>query len=340
MASGIPCLNAANTRNTGNANQAAKTSKSICAAAASAPCPRIPNIPSIALRNGVGASSVVSPAGPWQTVLEFLCQRFSAVLASEWERRLDNAEVLNAQGLPLNRHSPFAPHVRLYYYRTVAHEPQIDAQEIVLYQDAHIVVVDKPHFLPVVPSGKYVQETVLVRLKKKLGLPHLTPIHRIDRDTAGLVLFSCNPESRNAYHALFRERKISKIYHAVAPWNANLAWPIERSSRITAAKHFMQQTESAGSPNAISTIRPLSVNAPLALYELRPTTGQRHQLRVHMAALGLPICNDGIYPHLTPEAAPNYDKPLQLLAQSLSFQDPISGKHQQFKTTRSLRNAV
>jgi tRNA pseudouridine32 synthase/23S rRNA pseudouridine746 synthase len=273
-------------------------------------------------------------------VLEFLCQRFSAVLPSEWERRLDNAEVLNAQGLPLNRHSPFAPHVRLYYYRTVAHEPQIDAQEIVLYQDAHIVVVDKPHFLPVVPSGKYVQETVLVRLKNKLGLPQLTPIHRIDRDTAGLVLFSCNPESRNAYHALFRERKISKIYHAVAPWNANLAWPIERSSRITAAKHFMQQTESEGSPNAISTIRPLSVNAPLALYELRPTTGQRHQLRVHMAALGLPICNDGIYPHLTPEATPDYDKPLQLLAQSLSFQDPISGKHQQFKTTRSLRNAV
>jgi len=199
-----------------------------------------------------------------------------------------------------------------------------------------LVVVDKPHFLPVMPSGKYLQETVLVRLKKKLGLNDLVPIHRIDRDTAGLVLFSTNPNTRDAYHALFRNRAIDKIYEAIAPWNPALAWPLKRESRIGVASHFMQQTEVPGPPNAVTHITPIEVAGAWARYQLKPVSGQRHQLRVHMAALGLPLLWDGMYPTLTPEGSSDFSKPLQLLAQSIAFTDPVSKKAMAFESQQRL----
>ena len=199
-------------------------------------------------------------------------------------------------------------------------------------------MVDKPHFLPVLPSGKYVQETVLVRLKNQLGLPELSPIHRIDRDTAGVVLFSVRQASRDAYQALFRQRQVDKTYHAIAPWNPGLPWPITRASRIEppARGHFMQQAEVTGVPNSLTHIRPMEVHGKLAKYELKPVTGLRHQLRVHMNAQGLPILNDGIYPVLTPEGAADFAKPLQLLAQSIAFTDPISQQAVRFESQRHL----
>jgi len=207
----------------------------------------------------------------------------------------------------------------------------------VLYRDAHLLVADKPHFLPVIPSGKYLHETLLVRLKHRLGLDDLVPIHRIDRDTAGLVLFSINPATRNIYHALFRDHVVDKYYEAIAPWNPDLPWPLTRRSRIGSAPHFMQQTELDGAPNSWTEIAPLEVHGDWARYALRPHTGLRHQLRVHMAALGLPIAGDGIYPVLTPEAAPDYARPLQLLAQAIAFTDPISGQAQRFASLHTLK---
>jgi tRNA pseudouridine32 synthase/23S rRNA pseudouridine746 synthase len=165
----------------------------------------------------------------------------------------------------------------------------------------------------------------------------LVPIHRIDRDTAGLVLFSINPATRNAYHALFRDHAVAKQYEAIAPWNPDLPWPLTRRSRIGAAPHFMQQTELDGAPNSWTEIAPLEVHGDWARYALRPHTGLRHQLRLHMAALGLPIAGDGIYPVLTPEAAPDYTRPLQLLAQAIAFTDPISGQAQRFESLQTLK---
>jgi tRNA pseudouridine32 synthase/23S rRNA pseudouridine746 synthase len=270
-------------------------------------------------------------------VLDFLVQRFPAVSADQWHSRMLRGDVIDTQGQALAPQTPFEPGLRLYYYRTLPYEVAIPFDAVVLYQDDHLLVVDKPHFLPVLPSGKYLQETVLIRLKNTLNLPQLAPIHRIDRDTAGLVLFSVNPATRNAYHALFRERTVHKVYHAVAPWNPALHWPLRRESRIAPAQHFMQQQEVPGTPNAITTMTPLDHRGTLALYQLEPHTGQRHQLRVHMAALGLPIVNDGIYPTLTPEGPPDYSKPLQLLAQSLAFTDPLTGEHRVFSSTRRLQ---
>lgn len=292
-------------------------------------------------RQGIGPSCVSVPTGPWPTLLDFLLVRFPGVTKQSWLERMARGDVMDSQGQRVTpesaRQSPCsANNTRLYYYREVPNEPLIPFEEVVLYQDAHLVVVDKPHFLPVVPSGGYLTETVLVRLKRRLGQDSLVPIHRIDRDTAGLVLFSVQPSSRAAYCALFSQHLVRKTYHAIAPWRPDVNMPQVRQSRIKPSGHFMLQQEVAGPPNATTKIDIMQVQGDLARYQLQPLTGQRHQLRVHMLALGLPICNDGLYPTLTPEGQLDYAKPLQLLARELEFIDPISGEEQQFSSQRQL----
>ena len=269
-------------------------------------------------------------------MLDFLVERFPQQGRDVWLGRMARGEVVDEHARPVTAQRAYQPQLRLYYYRHVPGEPRIPFEASVLYQDAHLVVVDKPHFLPVVPSGIYLQETVLVRLKRALGLETLVPLHRIDRDTAGLVLFSVCPQSRGRYHALFREHRIHKVYEAIAPWRPELEFPLTRVSRIAESAHFMQQAEVPGEPNTCTRVRLLERRGSLARYELQPVTGHRHQLRVHMNALGLPIVGDGIYPVLTPEGSTDYTRPLQLLARSVSFTDPVSGQARHFESARRL----
>jgi len=291
-------------------------------------------------RDGVGPSCVGLPSGPWPTLIDFLAERFPNVTRQTWLERLRRGDVIDEAGQPLTLQqaslAPYPANTRLYYYREVPHERLIAFDEVVLHQDEHLLVVDKPHFLPVVPSGGYLTETVLVRLKRKLGLNDLVPIHRIDRDTAGLVLFSKQPATRAAYSALFAGHRVHKTYQAIAPWRSDIVFPLTRQSRIKEAGHFMLQHELPGEDNAITHIDVLAVRGDLARYQLKPVTGQRHQLRVQMLALGLPILNDGLYPTLTPEGQIDYAKPLQLLAKELEFTDPVSGQTQHFVSQRQL----
>ena len=256
-----------------------------------------------------------------------------------------DGDVEDEFGIVVTSDRAYQGHIRVYYYRDLEVEERIPFDEVILYQDAHLIVVDKPHFLPVTPSGKYLQETVLVRLKRKLGLDDLVPIHRIDRDTAGLVLFSVQPATRDAYQALFRDRAVHKTYEAIAPWRSDLIFPLTRESRIVEDKSegrgFMTQTEVEVTPNAplnaLTHIDVLEVKGDFARYQLKPVTGKRHQLRVHMHALERPIVGDGIYPLLTPEGQIDYDNPLQLLAKSIEWVDPISGEVRQFESLRELK---
>ncbi len=287
-------------------------------------------------RNGVGPSCVGLPAGNWLTLLDFFAERFPAITRDVWQQRMVDGDVVDEYGVPVTPGRTYRGQMRVYYYRAVPHEAPVPFEEVVLFQDGHLVVVDKPHFLPVVPSGHYLSETVLVRLKQKLGINTLVPIHRIDRGTAGLVLFSVQPGSRAAYHALFSQHRVKKTYEAIAPWRSDLALPLTRTSRIVEAAHFMLQHETGGAANAITQIDLLEVRGALARYALRPVTGKRHQLRVHMAALGLPIVGDGLYPTLTPEGPADYSKPLQLLARQIEFVDPVSGLIRQFESARRL----
>ena len=287
-------------------------------------------------RNGVGPSCIGLPAGAWPTTLDFLAERFPAISWDIWHQRMAQGDVVDEHGVQLTPHSAYQGHRRVYYYRAVADEPRIPFDEVILFQDEQLIVVDKPHFLPVVPSGDYLAETVLVRLKRKLGIDTLVPIHRIDRDTAGLVMFSVQPATRAHYHALFSQRSVKKTYEAIAPWRDDLGLPLIRESRIVEAGHFMLQHEVSGPANAITHVDVLEVRGALARYALTPVTGKRHQLRVHMAALGLPILGDGLYPTLTPEGQLDYERPLQLLAKSIEFVDPVSGEPRHFESRRVL----
>lgn len=288
-------------------------------------------------RDGVSASCVLVPAGDWRTTLEFLSDYFAAISRDEWIDRLLRGDVTDESGQRIAPEAAFTPQRKIYYYRRVSDEPHIPFEATVLFQDAHIVIADKPHFLPVAPVGRFVQETLLVRLKRKLGIDTLAPAHRIDRDTAGLVLFTIQPHTRDAYQRMFRDRTVEKRYEAIAPVSAVHAFPLTRRSRLIESDAFMQMHEFPGEPNAETHIEMIEKTGGFARYLLRPVTGQKHQLRAHMAALRAPIVNDRIYPNLLAEdAVDDFLKPLQLLAKEIAFVDPITGQRRQFSSGRRL----
>lgn len=233
------------------------------------------------------------------------------------------------------------PHVKLKYFRRVENEAPIPFAERIVYQDENMLVADKPHFLPVVPSGRFVQETLLARLQRKTGIDTLVPAHRIDRDTAGLVLFVVKPSLRAAYQGLFRTRSVAKGYEAIAPYAAALASPyVHRARLVNSTEHFMQVASVFGEPNSETHIEVVERVGEFARYRLMPLTGKRHQLRVHMASLGAPILNDPIYPRLKPQQTDGdercFSRPLQLLAHSLSFVDPVTASPHRFVSKRKL----
>lgn len=288
------------------------------------------------IRAGVKPSCVVLPSQGSGSTLAYLCQRLPAVPLADWLRRMAAGEVVDELGRLVTASTPFLAGLRVYYYREVAQEPPMPFHAQVLYQDAHLVVADKPHFLPVTPGGRYVQNTLLVQLKNTLGLPDLSPIHRIDRDTAGLVLLSTRRADRGAYQALFRDRSVHKVYEAIAPYRPDIPFPREHASRMAESGHFIRMQEVPGPPNSFTRMQLLEHNLHWGRYRLEPISGKRHQLRVHMATLGLGLLGDGLYPVVDDAPEGDFSRPLRLLAQAVAFTDPITGAQHQFCSQRSL----
>jgi tRNA pseudouridine32 synthase/23S rRNA pseudouridine746 synthase len=287
--------------------------------------------------DGLAASTLQLPPGEWPTVLDCLCERFPAVARSQWLERMARGRVVDNAGRWVTPETPYRVGLEVHYYREVPDEPKIPFDEVVLHADADLLVADKPHFLPVAPTGAHVHETLLGRLIRRTGNQALAPLHRIDRDTAGLVLFSTNPHSRARYQALFRERRIEKRYEAIAPALPGVEFPCARCSRMVAGEPFFRMQEIEGPANSETRIDVVARGDGRWRYALTPITGRKHQLRVHMAALGAPIANDGIYPSLLYRAAGDYSAPLQLLAKRLSFIDPLSGVERSFSSNLLLQ---
>ena len=290
---------------------------------------------------GVSASRVYLPADQTHpNLLQFFIAQFPHIPGYEWEQRFEEGLILDQGGQALVASSPYLPNTHLLYFRRLAREPEIPYEELILYQDEHILVADKPHFLPVTPSGLYLHQTLLNRLKKKTGIQTISPIHRIDRDTAGLVIFSVNPNERAQYQNLFRDRAVKKVYEAIAPYSAVLTekLPMTYQSRIEESDHFLQMQEVEGDPNTDTLIEIIEAKESWAKYRLTPGSGKKHQLRCHLNALHIPIKNDQIYPVLTPyqEYDLDFSKPLQLLAKEVSFQDPITGQLRTFRSSQEL----
>jgi tRNA pseudouridine32 synthase / 23S rRNA pseudouridine746 synthase len=292
---------------------------------------------SFRLRNGVARSKLILPTGHWVLLLDYLIERFKHIHRDEHHARLIRGEYTDAQGKAYSTSAPFVANSVVLYFRDVPVEAPVPFQEEILFQDDEILVADKPPFLTVIPAGQHLHETLLVRLRKSTGLANLVPMHRIDRETSGLVLFTLNPATRGKYQSMFEAKAIEKTYEAIAGVNPKLANPLRYESRIEESSAFMQMHEVEGTPNAVTLIEQVQVAGELAKYVVKPETGKKHQIRIHFCALGIPILNDQIYPVLKPEGQDDYCKPLQLLAKEIRFIDPISKNIQHFVSPRALK---
>ncbi|MET7494564.1 pseudouridine synthase [Streptomyces sp900116325] len=273
------------------------------------------------------------PGGEWATVRDHLLARFAGAIGA------DRVDAMFAEGRFVSVHGPVAPDEPytagrfLWFHRDFAPEKPVPFPVGVVYHDARLVIADKPHFLATTPRGRHITETAVARLRRELGLPSLQPAHRLDRLTAGLVLFVVRPEDRGAYQTLFRDKLVRKEYEAVAPYDPSITFPRTVRSRIVKERGVIAAREEPGEANSESRIELLEHREGLGRYRLLPTTGRTHQLRVHMNGLGLPLVHDPVYPVVEPEgAADDWTRPLQLLARVLEFTDPVTGGPRRFES--------
>lgn len=274
---------------------------------------------------------------PYPTILTFLSCRFPAIPIEVWIKRIAAGKVLDDKGKPITHDSEYAPLMRLFYFREVSAEPLIPFAEKILFLDNEILVACKPHFLPVTPGGRYVDECLLNRLRRSTGIEDLAPLHRIDRETAGLVLFSVNKKSRGLYSTLFMNGRVEKTYQALSkcqPFQKTASWDIE--SRIERSEPWFLMKTATGRTNARSTIHLVEVSNGIARFTLHPHTGKTHQLRLHLSGLGFGILNDRYYPDLQDEREDDFAMPLQLVARALRFKDPVTGIIREFQSERQL----
>ncbi|MDH6227757.1 pseudouridine synthase [Streptomyces sp. MJP52] len=288
-------------------------------------------------RDGVDPVRVRLPAGgPGATVGEHLRARLAAG-PGVIDAMFAAGAIVGADGRPVDPQTPYRAGLHVWFHRELPAEEPVPFPVEVVYRDEHIVVADKPHFLATTPRGRHVAETALARLRRDLGIPALTAAHRLDRLTAGLVLFTVRPEERGAYQTLFRDRRVVKEYEAVAPHDPALELPRVVRSRLVKERGSLTAREVEGEPNAVSRVELTRRRGGLGRYRLLPETGQTHQLRVHLCALGVPILWDPLYPVVTPPAAPDdFSRPLQLLARVLRFTDPVTGRRHEFRSGREL----
>jgi tRNA pseudouridine32 synthase/23S rRNA pseudouridine746 synthase len=274
---------------------------------------------------------------PYPSILEFLTRRFPRIGSSCWQQRISEGKVLNSDNSPITTDTQYLPHKSLFYFREVEQERLIPFAEKILFQNDDLLVACKPHFLPVIPGGGYVNECLLNRLRKGTGNNDLVPLHRIDRETAGIVMFSANIKTRGLYSRLFADGMIDKSYQALAEYSHDAeksGWTVE--NRIVKGEPWFRMRTIPGAPNARSKIRLKDVNGTIARFDLFPITGKTHQLRIHMSGLGFRILNDRYYPDLQPEQADDFEKPLRLVAKRVRFRDPVSGNNMEYCSEREL----
>ncbi|MGW5385524.1 RluA family pseudouridine synthase [Nocardia sp. NPDC003963] len=273
----------------------------------------------------------------WATVRDHLVHRLPRVDPARIDEMLRAGEIVDLDG-PLAPDAPYVPGGAVWFHRDLPDEKPVPFDLPIVYRDETILVVDKPHFLATIPRGSHILQTALVRLRRELDLPELIPAHRLDRATAGLVLFVVDPVRRGAYQTLFQRQQVRKEYEAVAAYRSGLVFPLSLESRIIKEKHVLAAQEVPGTPNARTRVELLEQRDDIARYRLYPATGRTHQLRLHMNSLGIPILGDDFYPVITDKPVDDFSRPLQLLAATLAFTDPVTGENRRFDSTRALQS--
>lgn len=274
---------------------------------------------------------------PYPSIIDFLVKRFPNIEKEIWSNRIAEGKIIDESGKKISFSTKYVPGDRLQYYREILNEPKIPFQERIIFENEEYIIADKPHFLPVIPAGPYVNECLLNRLRARTGNDNLTPVNRIDRETAGLVMFSCNQKTRGLYSHLFSEKKVHKIYEAITDYTSpHVISDRIIENRITKGEPWFRMKIETGATNAITQISLLKSKNNLALFELIPVTGKKHQLRLHLSSMGFRIINDRYYPDLLEKKETDYKKPLQLLAKKIEFVDPVTGELKFFSSTQTL----
>ncbi len=293
-------------------------------------------------RHGLDPVRLRTPAeSSWATMRDHLVERLPRVDPARIDAMLREECIVDRHG-PIAPDAPFVPEEFLWFHRDLPDEVPVPFEIGVVHRDDDLLVVDKPHFMATIPRGRHIVETALVRLRRELDLPALSPAHRLDRPTAGLLMFVLRPERRGAYQTLFRDRRVRKTYEAVARHDPSLDLPRTVRSRIVKERGVLRAYEEPGPVNAITHVELLAHRNEngddgLARYRLVPETGRTHQLRVHMNGLGVPILGDSFYPELTDKPLDDFRRPLQLLASTLEFRDPFDGTLRRFTTRLQLQ---
>jgi len=291
-------------------------------------------------RNGLDPARMKLPAeGPWATVRDHLVERIPRLPADRLDEMLAEERIVGVDG-PISIDTPFLPGAFIWFHRDLPDEVPVPFEIGIVHADEQLVVVDKPHFLATIPRGQHVVETALVRLRRDLGLPELSPAHRLDRVTAGLLMFVTRREYRGKYQTLFRDRKVRKEYEAIARHDPGLDLPVTVRSRIVKERGTITAQEVPGPVNAETYVELAEHADGRGRYRLVPATGRTHQLRVHMNHLGIPILGDRFYPTVTETPLDDFSRPLQLLAKTLEFTDPVTGAHRRFESKLTLASWV
>ncbi|WP_330183452.1 RluA family pseudouridine synthase [Nocardia sp. NBC_01503] len=293
--------------------------------------------PPLAKRHGLDPARLRMPEdGEWATIRDHLVDRLPRVDPARIDALLREGGIVDLDG-PIAPDAAYVPGGAVWFHRDLPVETEVPFEIGIVHRDENILVIDKPHFLSTIPRGQHILQTALVRLRRDLDLPDLVPAHRLDRVTAGLILFIVDPAVRGAYQTMFHRRVVHKEYEAIARFDPELELPRTVISRIIKERQVLRAFEEPGEPNAETLVELLEQRDGLGRYRLKPKTGRTHQLRLHMNSLGIPILGDDFYPDLTDKPVDDYSRPLQLLAGALEFTDPISRQPRRFETTRTLQ---
>jgi len=286
------------------------------------------------VRDGLGPDRLRMPAGvAVPTIAEYLSSHHPD---EDWAGRIAAREVVDEHGRVVDRDTRYQPTRFVYFYREPAPEVPVPFDIDVLHRGDGLVVVDKPHFLSTIPRGAHIRETVVVRLRRDLGLPDLVPVHRLDRMTAGVLLCTADPALRRPYQEMFERQRVRKVYEAIAPHVGDVEFPRVVRSRIRKVHGELTAYEEAGEPNSETRIEMVERCGDLARYRLHPRTGRTHQLRLHLNSLGAPIVGDNFYPQFRGRDPDDFTDPLRLLARTLEFDDPVTGESRRFESRRVL----
>ncbi|MFE5288918.1 pseudouridine synthase [Nocardia sp. NPDC056611] len=293
--------------------------------------------PPLPKRHGLDPARLRLPEeGDWATIRDHLVERLPRVRPERIDELLREGGIVDLAG-PIALDTPYVPGGAVWFHRDLPEETEVPFPIGIVHRDDDILIVDKPHFLSTIPRGQHILQTALVKLRRELDLPDLVPAHRLDRVTAGLVLFIINPARRGAYQTMFHNRLVHKEYEAIARFDPGLDLPRTVVSRIVKERQVLKAYQTEGEPNAETVIELLEHRDGLGRYRVRPRTGRTHQIRIHMNSLGIPILGDDFYPELTDKPVDDYTRPLQLLASALEFPDPVTREPRRFETARTLR---